>query len=329
MAIIQVKDLTKNYDYYSKEQGLKNSFKNVFNRKKLIKEAVKSISFDIEKGEIVGFIGPNGAGKTTTLKMLSGIIVPTGGSAVVNGFKPWERKKQFKMNFSIVMGQKTQLNWDLPALETFYLNKHIYEINDTEFKKTLDGLTEQLDVADFIKKQVRRLSLGERMRMEFIAALLHKPKVLLLDEPTIGLDLISQRTIREFIRNYNQETGSTILLTSHYMGDIESLCKRAIIINEGVIAYDGELSHVSDTINKIKLIKVQFTEKVPKSDIEKFGVIKEYDGVSAVIEADKNGLKECSKAILDTLPVVDFNIEDIPIEEAISLMYEKGGETEE
>ncbi|MCL2185330.1 MAG: ATP-binding cassette domain-containing protein [Treponema sp.] len=249
MSLIKVENLVKNYDYYSKEQGLRNSFKNIFKRKKLIKEAVKGISFNIDAGEIVGFIGPNGAGKTTTLKILSGIIYPTSGIALVDGFTPWERKKQFKMNFSIVMGQKTQLNWDLPALETFYLNKHIYEISDADYKSTLGELTELLEVGDLVKKQVRRLSLGERMRMEFIAALLHRPKILFLDEPTIGLDLISQKSIRDFIKYYNQKTNATILLTSHYMNDIESLCKRSIIINEGVIAYDGDLSGISDELS--------------------------------------------------------------------------------
>jgi len=325
MPIIKTENLTKNYDYYSKEQGLRNSFKNILNRKKLIKEAVKSISFSVDAGEIVGFIGPNGAGKTTTLKMLSGIIVPTDGVALVNGFTPWERKKQFKMNFAVVMGQKTQLNWDLPALETFNLNKHIYEISDADYKNTLGELTELLEVGDLMKKQVRRLSLGERMKMEFIASLLHKPKVLFLDEPTIGLDLFSQRTIREFIKSYNRMTNATILLTSHYMNDIESLCKRSIIINEGKIAYDGNLSGISDTLNQLKLIKIQFHENVPENEISKYGDIKEYDGLSAVIEVDKGVLKERSKEILDNMPVVDFNIEDIPIEEAISLIYEKGG----
>jgi len=325
MQIIKVENLTKNYDYYSKEQGLRNSFKSIWSRKKLIKEAVKSISFEVQAGEIVGFIGPNGAGKTTTLKMLSGILVPTAGKAVVNGFTPWERKKQFKMNFSIVMGQKTQLNWDLPALETFYLNKHIYEIKDSVFKKTLDELSEALEVGDLTKKQVRRLSLGERMKMEFIAALLHRPKVLLLDEPTIGLDLVSQRTIREFIRHYNQETGSTILLTSHYMGDIESLCKRSIIINEGNIVFDGNLSDISAEISLVKILKIRLSKNVQKDELNKLGVVREYDGMSATLEVPRDILNETSKAILDTLPVIDFNIEDIPIEDAITLIYEKGG----
>ncbi|MCL2637784.1 MAG: ATP-binding cassette domain-containing protein [Oscillospiraceae bacterium] len=244
MHIIKVENLKKHYDYYQKEQGLKNSLKNVIKRKKLKKEAVNGISFNIEPGEIVGFIGPNGAGKTTTLKMLSGILFPTSGTATVGGFTPWERKKAFKMGFSIVMGQKTQLNWDLPAVETFNLNKCIYEVDDASYKKTIDELVGLLGVESLMKTQVRRLSLGERMKMELIAALIHRPKIIFLDEPTIGLDFASQKIIREFVRKYNEETGATILLTSHYMADIESLCKRAIIINEGVLAYDGNLADI-------------------------------------------------------------------------------------
>jgi len=244
MQIIKVDNLKKHYDYYQKDQGLKNSIKNVIKRKKLKKEAVNGISFNVDAGEIVGFIGPNGAGKTTTLKMLSGILFPTSGTANVGGFTPWERRKAFKMGFSIVMGQKSQLNWDLPAVESFNLNRCIYEVDDISYKKTVGELTELLGVVPLLKTQVRRLSLGERMKMELIAALVHRPKIIFLDEPTIGLDFVSQKTIREFIRSYNEQTGATILLTSHYMNDIESLCKRAIIINEGHIAFDGNLADI-------------------------------------------------------------------------------------
>ncbi|MDR0321252.1 MAG: ATP-binding cassette domain-containing protein, partial [Treponema sp.] len=246
MPIIQVENLRKSYDYYKKEQGLKNSLRNIFKREKLTKNAVNGISFNVEPGEIVGFIGPNGAGKTTTLKLLAGILFPTSGTAIVNGFVPWERKTQFKKRFAIVMGQKTQLNWDLPAIESFNLNKYIYEINDTDYRQTIDELTGLLGVKDQLKVQVRRLSLGERMKMELIASLIHKPELIMLDEPTIGLDTISQKNIREFIRDYNRKTNATILLTSHYMNDIESLCKRTIVINEGLLVYDGSLSGISD-----------------------------------------------------------------------------------
>jgi len=322
MPSIQVENLRKSFDYYHKEQGLKNSLRNVIKRKKLTKNAVNDISFTVDPGEIVGFIGPNGAGKTTTLKLLAGILFPTSGNALVNGFVPWERKTQFKMGFSIVMGQKTQLNWDLPAMESFNLNKHIYEVEDSEYKKTVGELTDLLGVNDQLKVQVRRLSLGERMKMELIAALIHKPKIILLDEPTIGLDAISQKKIREFIIQYNSQNKATILLTSHYMNDIESLCDRTIVINDGALVYDGQLSGISDMFSQIKLIKLRFSENVGNEKLASFGTVKENDGVSAVLEVHKDKLKASSKAILDSLPVFDLNIEDIPIEDAIALMYQ-------
>jgi len=322
MPSIQVENLRKSFDYYHKEQGLKSSLLNVIKRKKLTKHAVNSISFTVEPGEIVGFIGPNGAGKTTTLKLLAGILFPTSGNALVNGFVPWERKTQFKMGFSIVMGQKTQLNWDLPAVESFNLNKHIYEVEEGEFKKTVGELTELLGVQNQLKVQVRRLSLGERMKMELIAALIHRPKIILLDEPTIGLDAISQKKIREFVNQYNVQNKATILLTSHYMNDIESLCDRTIVINDGSLVYDGHLSGISDMFSQIKLIKLRFSENVGSEKLASFGTVKENDGVSAVLEVHKEKLRESSKAILDSLPVFDLNIEDIPIEDAIALMYQ-------
>ena len=324
MSIIQVENLQKSYDYYKKEQGLKNSLKNIFKRKKLTKNAVNGISFNIEPGEIVGFIGPNGAGKTTTLKLLAGILFPTSGTAIVNGFVPWERKTQFKKRFAIVMGQKTQLNWDLPAIESFNLNKYIYEVNDTDYRQTIDELTTLLGVKEQLKVQVRRLSLGERMKMELIASLIHKPELIMLDEPTIGLDTISQKNIREFIREYNRKTNATILLTSHYMNDIESLCNRTIVINEGLLIYDGSLSGISDMFSQSKLIKIRFTENISSEKLCSFGIVKENDGFNAVVEVHKNDLKECSRSMLDSLPVLDFNIDDMAIEDAISLMYTNG-----
>ena len=201
MEIIRVDNLSKSFSYYKKEIGLKSSFKNLLHREKLTRDAVRGISFELQEGEIVGFLGPNGAGKTTSLKMLSGILFPTGGTASVMGYVPWERKKEFKKSFSIVMGQKSQLWWDLPANESLHLNKYIYEIPDRDYSRTLEELSELLDVKDLLKVQVRRLSLGERMKMELIASLIHKPKVMFLDEPTIGLDIVSQKRIREFIRS--------------------------------------------------------------------------------------------------------------------------------
>ncbi len=321
--MIKVENLSKSFSYYKKEVGIKNSVKNLFHRERLIKNAVNNISFEIEEGEVVGFLGPNGAGKTTTLKMLSGILYPTSGNATVMGYVPWERKKEFKMNFSIVMGQKNQLWWDLPACESLHLNKYIYELDDKAFQSTLDELVELLDVKDLLNVQVRRLSLGERMKLEIIAALIHKPKVILLDEPTIALDIISQKKIREFLKYYNTQTKTTIILTSHYMNDIEDMCKRSIIINQGSVVYDDDLSHVNELFNQTKLIKLQLSEPVDKSVLEGFGEVKEYEGLNAVLAVVREEVRECSKVLLDKVPVIDFTIEDVPIEEGIALLYQK------
>jgi ABC-2 type transport system ATP-binding protein len=321
--VITVEHLSKSFDYYKKELGLKNSLKNLFYREKLTKEAVCGISFQIEEGEMVGFLGPNGAGKTTTLKMLSGILHPTGGKADVLGFTPWERKKAFKMKFAIVMGQKNQLWWDLPANESLYLNKCIYEIDDATYKTTLGELTELLDVRDLLNVQVRRLSLGERMKMELIAALIHKPRLIFLDEPTIGLDLLSQKKIREFFKYYNQEKKATVILTSHYMGDVENLCKRSIIINQGRIVYDGDLLGVNEVFAQSKIIRLQLSAPVEENVLTSFGKVKEHTELAATLEVARLDVKERSKAILDQLPVVDFTIEDIPVEEGIALLYQK------
>lgn len=326
MEIIKADNLAKSFSYYKKEIGLKSSVKNLLHREKLTKEAVRGISFSVEEGEIVGFLGPNGAGKTTSLKMLSGILFPTDGTASVMGYVPWERKKEFKKKFSIVMGQKSQLWWDLPANESLYLNKYIYEIPDKEYERTIEELSELLDVKDLLKVQVRRLSLGERMKMELIASLIHKPRVMFLDEPTIGLDIISQKRIRDFIKYYNQETRTTVLLTSHYMNDIEDLCKRTVIINEGRVVYDGELLKVNELFSGKKIIKVQLSDHVDREVLGSFGEVKEYNGFSATIEANRQEIRAISREMLDKLPVADFNIEDIPVEEGVALLFKKGGD---
>ena len=323
MSIITVQGLTKSFEYYKKELGLQNSFKNLFFRQKLYKEAVCDISFEVAEGEMVGFLGPNGAGKTTTLKMLSGILHPTAGQASVLGYTPWERKKAFKMQFAIVMGQKHQLWWDLPANESLYLNKCIYEIEDKAYRDTLAELTEMLDVKDLLSVQVRRLSLGERMKMELIAALLHRPKLIFLDEPTIGLDILSQMKIREFFRYYNQEKKATVILTSHYMQDVENLCRRSIIINQGRIVYDGDLHRVNELFAQSKVIKLKLSQPVERDDLAIFGEVKEHSEFTVTLQVPRLDLKERSKAMLDCLPVVDFNIEDIPVEEGIALLYQR------
>jgi ABC-2 type transport system ATP-binding protein len=288
MGIITADCLSKSFDYYKKGVGLKNSIRNLFHREKMVKDAVRNVSFEIDEGEIVGFLGPNGAGKTTTLKILSGILFPTSGNASVLGYTPWERKKEFKMQFSIVMGQKSQLWWDLPANESLLLNKYIYELGDEDFNYTLSELVELLDVKNILDVQVRRLSLGERMKMELIASLIHKPKVIFLDEPTIGLDIISQKKIRDFLKYYNQATKTTILLTSHYMNDIEDMCRRSIIINQGKVIYDGELSKVNELFAERKIMKLQLTELVDQSLLEQFGILKEYNGLLVTLEVGRS-----------------------------------------
>jgi len=323
--IITTSHLSKSFENYKKELGLRNSLRNLFHREKLIKPAVNDISFEIEEGEMVGFLGPNGAGKTTTLKMLSGILHPTGGQASVLGYTPWERKKAFKMQFAIVMGQKNQLWWDLPANESLYLNKCIYEIDNRQYQATLAELTELLDVKDLLDVQVRRLSLGERMKMELIAARIHKPRLVFLDEPTIGLDIISQKKFRQFFKYYNQQKKATIILTSHYMEDVKDLCRRVIIINQGRIAFDGDLAHVNDVFAQSKLIKLQLSAPVSREALVMFGEVREHAGFTATLQVPRLELRERSKAILDRLPVVDFNIEDIPVEEGITLLYQQQG----
>ena len=325
MEIITVKDLTKTFTYSVKEKGLRGSLHNLFARPTLQKTAVNGVSFSIERGEAMGLLGPNGAGKTTTLKMLSGILYPTAGTATVAGFVPWERRRDYQRRFAIVMGQKTQLWPDLPALDTFELNRRIYDLDPREYQRTLDELTDLLGVGSLLQVQVRRLSLGERMKMELIAALLHRPELLYLDEPTIGLDILSQRSIRDFLRHYNRQTRTTILLTSHYTADIEAICPRSIIINHGSVVFDGPLGEVSEVFGHKKLVSIKAGRDLTAGELAPFGAVRELQHNTALLEVERPRLEECLQRMFGALPVVDLDVKDIPIEEGIAYFYEKAG----
>ena len=323
MAVIRVEHLKKEFEYYKKGTRLQGSLHNLFHREMLKKEAVKDISFSVERGEMIGLLGPNGAGKTTTLKMLSGILFPTAGEVEIDGYIPWERKNAFKRRFSIVMGQKNQLWWDLPASDSFYLNKCIFDVPDGEYRRTVEELSELLDVKDLMNVQVRRLSLGERMKMEILAALIHRPDILFLDEPTIGLDILSQQKIRDFLKTYNEQTKTTVILTSHYMRDIEELCRRAVIINQGQLVYDGTLADINHRMGDRKLLSLKSIEPVPREHLSLFGRVREYHGREAILEVPKGKIKETASAILSLLPVEDFTVTEIPLEESIALFFQK------
>jgi ABC-2 type transport system ATP-binding protein len=323
MPLIEVQNLSKTYDYYKKQAGLLNSLKSLFHREKLFKEAVKNINFTIDEGELVGFLGPNGAGKTTTLKMLSGIIHPTAGVAKVLGFTPHQRQREFQKQFALVMGQKNQLWWDLPAMESFILNKEIYEVPNQQFKSTLEELTTLLEIKDILDIPVRKLSLGQRMKCELVAALLHSPKVLFLDEPTIGLDVVSQKNIREFLKKYNQEKKITIILTSHYIDDVEALCERVIIINHGVIAYDGRLKELTDQYIDHKIIEVTFTEPVAKEQLRSLAALQEYSPERALLRVPKDQVKKVAVDLMTKFPVDDILINEMEIEEVVRNIFSK------
>ncbi len=319
--LIKVNDLVKNYSTYKKEPGITGSLKSMFSRKYETVKAVENISFEIDEGELIGFIGPNGAGKTTTLKCLSGLLYPTSGDIEVLGFTPQQRKKEFLKDIGLIMGQKNQLWWDLPAVDTFILQKEIYEIPESKYKKTLTDLLDLLDANDIYKVPVKKLSLGQRMKMEIIATLLHNPKVLFLDEPTIGLDVVMQKTLRSFIKEYNNKYKATIILTSHYMKDVEELCKRVIVINHGKILYNGQLSNLVKKYSPYKDITITFKDKINLKEFEKFGEIDEYSypKLSLIVRRDKTS--EIVSKILSDYGVEDINIEEPEIEDVIRKVF--------
>ncbi len=319
--IIEVSHLKKYFQTYKKEPGFSGTFRSFFHRRYFDVKAIDDLSFKINEGELVGFIGPNGAGKTTTLKALSGLLYPSSGEVKVLGYTPWARERNFQKQFAIVMGQKAQLWWDLPAYESFVLNKAIYEVPDAGFDKTLGDLVEMLGVAEILKIQVRKLSLGERMKCELIAALLHSPKVLFLDEPTIGLDVVAQKKMREFIREYNKKYRATIILTSHYMEDVRQLCERVIIIDKGHLAFDGSFQEVIEKVADHKVLSVVFADPVAKEALGAIGEVVEYDFPKAVIKVPRKETSARAAQLLSQFNVEDLTIEEPPVEDIVRELF--------
>ena len=325
-AMITLSALSKHFKVPVRESGLKASLGSLFKRQYRTVKAVDEITFEINPGEVVGFLGPNGAGKTTTLKMLSGLLYPTGGKATVLGFEPSRRQRQFLKQITLVMGNRQQLVWDLPALDSFDLMRAIYAIPTHEFIRTRDDFIDLLELKDLVNKPVRNLSLGERMKMEIAGALLHRPKVLFLDEPTLGLDVTMQRRIRTFVTEYNRRYGATVLLTSHYMADVEALCKRVIVIHHGKLLFDNELSCLVEEFSAFKTIGV--TLQTAAADLGKYGQVISQDGTRFSLRIPKADTSQVTARLLADLPVDDLTVEDPPIEDAIEHVFAQGGTQE-
>ena len=321
MAIIEIKNLSKTYRVYQKNEGLLPSIKGLFHRKYKEVHAVKDINFSVEEGEFVAFLGPNGAGKTTALKLLSGVINPDAGEATVMGHVPWERHNDYRRKFALVMGQKNQLWWDLPAMESFRLNQHIYNVPKAEFDKTRDELCEMLDVQSLLGRPVRELSLGERMKMELIAALLHQPDVLFLDEPTIGLDVVAQHKIQTFLKAYQKERNNTIILTSHYMKDIQALCNRVVIIANGSIYHDGSLAEIVDKFSGQKVVTLQMSDARSLDSLKRLPNVLEIEAPRIKFQVDRDDVGRVLSEILGSHRVDDVVVEDPPLEEVISNVF--------
>ncbi|MDY6937659.1 MAG: ATP-binding cassette domain-containing protein [Cyanobacteriota bacterium] len=322
--MIEVQNLSKVYPVAVKEPGLKGTLRHFFRRTYRQVQAVREVSFHIEPGEVVGFLGPNGAGKTTTLKMLTGLIHPSQGSVRVANCVPFERQESFLQKITLVMGQKQQLIWDLPALDSLRINAAVYGLSDRIFRDRLAELTELLSLENQLTQPVRKLSLGERMKAELLAALLHQPQVLFLDEPTLGLDVNAQVAVREFLREYNQRTGATILLTSHYMADITALCDRVILIYGGQLIYDGRLEELLARFAPYREVKVELAHPKAESELTPYGEIECLEGQSVRWLVKREALTATISRILAELEVVDLTVTDPPIEEIIGRVFQTG-----
>jgi ABC-2 type transport system ATP-binding protein len=321
MALIEIDGLVKTYRVYQKKEGLRASLRGLFHREYRDVHAVSGIDLRVEQGEFVAFLGPNGAGKTTTLKLLSGVIFPTSGTARVMGYVPWRRDNAYRRRFALVMGQKNQLWWDLPASESFRLHQQIYGVDPATYQRNRDELVNLLQIQGLLEQPVRELSLGERMKMELTAALLHAPDVLFLDEPTIGLDVVAQHNIQNFLRYYQQERRITILLTSHYMKDVAALCKRVVIIARGQIKYDGSLVGIIDQFSGHKVITLQFAEGQAASDLSSYGQVLDVQHPKARLRIPRSDVPRALAAILAAHAVADVAVEDPPLEEVIAKLF--------
>jgi len=325
MPIIKAVNLTKTYRVSQKQEGFLGALRGLYRREYKEVRAVDDVSFTIEPGEMVAFLGPNGAGKTTTLKMLSGLIYPTSGTAKVLDFVPWQRADAFRRLFALVMGQKNQLWWDLPASDSFQLHREIYSLDAAEFQQTLDDLMELFKVKQLVRQPVRELSLGERMKMELIAALLHRPRLLLLDEPTIGLDVMAQATIQKCLKEYNATRGVTMLLTSHYMRDVEALCARVLVISHGKVIYDGPLAKITDMFGQSKLVKLHFDGDGVPDNLERFGEICSREGPVVDLKVERTRVGEVLGVILERHTVIDMSVQDPPLDQIIARVFEEAG----
>ena len=329
MPAIDVADLRKTYRFHQKAPGLRGSLDSLFRRRTLEKVAVAGVSFTIAEGEIVGFLGANGAGKTTMLKMLCGLLYPSAGTARVLGHVPFRREHDFLRQISLVMGQKNMLVWDIPAMETLLLHKEMYNISQADFRRNVEQLAEILEVTELLRVQVRKLSLGERMKMELMAALIHRPALLFLDEPTIGLDVVSQQRVREFLRDVNREQGTTILLTSHYMDDIEELCPRVLVIDHGRLHFDGALAGLVERAAPYKLLSAVFAEPVPPdalaTALEELEPRPTDDPLRLSLAVPRDQVADVAGRVLRLGRVVDLSVEEVPVEEIIREMFRAPG----
>ncbi|MBD2256768.1 ATP-binding cassette domain-containing protein [Pseudanabaena sp. FACHB-2040] len=322
--IIEVHGLSKRYPVAVKESGLQGTLKHFFRRTYRTVEAVRQISFTIESGEVVGFLGPNGAGKTTTLKMLTGLIHPSEGSVQVAGQVPFQRRVDFLQTITLVMGQKQQLLWDLPALDSLRINAAIYGLSDKEFRYRVDELADMLSLHEKLTQPVRKLSLGERMKAEMLAALLHRPQVLFLDEPTLGLDVNAQVAVREFLQEYNRRYQATVLLTSHYMADITALCERVLLIHQGMLIYDGSLDGLLDRFAPYREVKLELDYPVQEEALQVFGEVEITEGCTARLIVRREALTQTVSQLLSQFPVKDLTVTDPPVEEVIGRVFRAG-----